>query len=154
MKKWPLIIIIAAIIGLVVAFIIGQLLPNMRTNSSDIEVNITDPALIKQGEYIARTADCVACHTTLDGETYAGGLPMLTPLGAIYSTNITPDQETGIGNYSFDDFKNAVKHGVRSDNKALYPAMPYPSYQLMPDEDLAAMYAFLCPMSKPSNKPI
>ena len=142
MKKWPLIIIIAAIIGLVIAFIIGQILPNMRTSTSDINVDITDPALIKQGEYIARTADCVACHTTLDGEIYAGGLPMLTPLGAIYSTNITPDQETGIGNYSFDDFKNAVKHGVRNDNKALYPAMPYPSYQLMPDEDLAAMYAF------------
>lgn len=142
MKKWPLIIIMAAVIGLTIAFIIGQILPNMRTSDSDIEINITDPDLIKKGEYIARTADCVACHTTLDGKRYAGGLPMLTPLGAIYSTNITPDKETGIGNYSFGEFKNAVKHGVRSDNKALYPAMPYPSYQLMPDEDLAAMYAF------------
>ena len=88
MKKWPSIIIMAAIAGLILAFIIGQILPNMRTSSSDIEVNITDPVLIKQGQYVARTADCVACHTTLDGETYAGGLPMLTPLGAIYSTNI------------------------------------------------------------------
>ena len=58
MKKWPLIIIMAAIVGLILAFIIGQILPNMRTSSSDIEVNITDPALIKQGEYVARTADC------------------------------------------------------------------------------------------------
>ena len=149
MKKWPLIIMMAAIVGLILAFIIGQILPNMRTTSSDIEVNITDPALIKQGEYVARTADCVACHTTLDGETYAGGLPMLTPLGAIYSTNITPDKETGIGQYTFTDFKNAVKHGVRRDNKALYPAMPYPSYQLMPDEDLAAMYAFFMSDVKP-----
>ena len=113
MKKWPLIIIMAAIVGLLLAFIIGQILPNMRTTSSDIEVNITDPVLIKQGQYVARTADCVACHTTLDGETYAGGLPMLTPLGAIYSTNITPDKETGIGQYTFSDFRNAVKHGVR-----------------------------------------
>ena len=88
MKKWPLIIIMAAIVGLIWAFIIGQILPKMRTTSSDIEVNITDPALIKRGQYVARTAYCVACHTTLEGETYAGGLPMLTPLGAIYSTNI------------------------------------------------------------------
>lgn len=71
-KKWPLIILIIGIIGLVIAFIIGQLLPNMRTSTSNIEVDITDPALIKKGAYIARTADCVACHTTLDGETYAG----------------------------------------------------------------------------------
>ncbi|SNT70144.1 cytochrome c [Psychrobacter sp. LV10R520-6] len=153
MKKWPLIILVVAVIGLALAFVIGQLLPNMRTTSSDLEVNITDPALIKQGAYVARTADCVACHTTLDGEAYAGGLPMLTPLGAIYSTNITPDKTTGIGNYSFDDFKNAVKHGVRIDNSALYPAMPYPSYQIMPDDDMAAMYAYFMSDVKAVNQP-
>lgn len=152
MKKWPLTIIMAAVIGLAIAFIIGILLPNLRTSSSDIEVNITDPELIKKGEYVTRTADCVACHSTLDGEAYAGGLPMLTPLGAIYSTNITPDKETGIGNYSFDDFKNAVKHGVAPGNKALYPAMPYPSYQIMPDEDMAAMYAYFMSAVKPVNQ--
>lgn len=74
---------------------------------------------------------------------------MLTPLGAIYSTNITPDKETGIGLYSFDDFNNATKNGVRKDNSALYPAMPYPSYQIMPDEDVAAMYAFFMSGVKP-----
>lgn len=153
MKKWPLIILVVAVIGLALAFVIGQLLPNMRTTSSDLEVNITDPALIKQGAYVARTADCVACHTTLDGEAYAGGLPMLTPLGAIYSTNITPDKTTGIGNYSFDDFKNSVKHGVRIDNSALYPAMPYPSYQIMPDDDMAAMYAYFMSDVKAVNQP-
>ena len=153
MKKWPLIILITAIIGLALAFVIGQLLPNMRTTNSDINVNITDPALIKQGAYVARTADCVACHTVLGGEDYAGGLPMLTPLGAIYSTNITPDKTSGIGNYTFNEFKNAVKHGVRSDNSALYPAMPYPSYQIMPDDDMAAMYAFFMSDVKAVNKP-
>lgn len=149
MRKWPVIILIAAIIGLALAFIIGQLLPSLRTSDSSLEVNITDPALIKKGEYVARTGDCVACHTTLGGETYAGGLPMLTPLGAIYSTNITPDKDTGIGNYSFTDFKNAVKHGVAPGNKALYPAMPYPSYQIMPDEDMAAMYAYFMSAVEP-----
>src|SRR3546814_11015823 len=67
---------------------------------------------------------------------------MLTPLGAIYSTNITPDRETGIGESTFDDFLNATKHGVRKDNSALYPAMPSPSYGLMTHEDIAAMYAY------------
>ena len=89
MKKWLLYILMAGVIGLILAFVIGILLPHMRTDSTVMQVDITDPALIKQGEYVARTADCVACHTTLEGADYAGGLPMLTPLGAIYSTNIT-----------------------------------------------------------------
>lgn len=152
-KKWPFIILMIAIIGLAVAFIIGQLLPNMRTTSNNIAVDVKNPALIKQGEYVARTADCVACHTTLGGKDYAGGLPMLTPLGAIYSTNITPDKDTGIGNYSLVDFTNAVRHGVAPGNKALYPAMPYPSYQIMPDEDMAAMYAYFMSEVKAVNEP-
>ncbi|WP_150303378.1 cytochrome c [Pseudomonas saliphila] len=142
MKKWPMIIIAVGFIGMALAFTLGQILPHLRASTSGMEVDITDPELIEEGEYIARTADCVACHTTLNGEEYAGGLPMLTPLGAVYSTNITPDNDTGIGTYSFDDFNNAVKHGVRQDQSALYPAMPYPSYQIMPDEDVAAMYAY------------
>jgi len=153
MKKWLLYILMAGVIGLILAFVIGILLPQMRTDSTVMQVDITDPALIKQGEYVARTADCVACHTTLEGADYAGGLPMLTPLGAIYSTNITPDKETGIGNYTLADFSNAVKHGVRKDNSALYPAMPYPSYQIMPDDDIAAMYAFFMSEVKPVNQP-
>ncbi|HTN33078.1 MAG TPA: alcohol dehydrogenase, partial [Marinobacter sp.] len=86
-------------------------------------------------------------------EDFAGGLPMLTPLGAIYSTNITPDKETGIGSYTFDDFNNATKHGVRKDGSALYPAMPYPSYQIMPDQDVAAMYAYFMSGVKAVNQP-
>lgn len=151
-KKWPLMMMIAGTLGLTLAFIIGLLLPSLRTSDSDMAVNIHDPALIKQGEYVARTADCVACHTTLGGAAYAGGLPMLTPLGAIYSTNITPDKATGIGNYSFTDFKNAVKHGVAPNNRALYPAMPYPSYQIMPDDDIAAMYAYFMSDVKAVNQ--
>lgn len=156
MKKWLKFALVAGVGGLAAAFALGQLLPHLRTTSSGPVVDINDPALIKKGEYIARTADCVACHSTLGGEEYAGGLPMLTPLGAVYSTNITPDQETGIGNYSLDDFINATKHGVRKDGSALYPAMPYPSYQIMPDEDLAAMYAYFMSGVKPvrlENKP-
>ncbi len=153
MKKWSLMILAAIIVGFIAALIIGLLLPNLRTESHQISVDVNNPELIKKGEYIARTADCVACHTTLGGKDYAGGLAMLTPLGAIYSTNITPDKVTGIGNYSFDDFANAIKHGVRPDNRALYPAMPYPSYQIMPDDDLAALYAYFMGGVEAVNEP-
>ncbi|MGO2131510.1 MAG: c-type cytochrome [Halomonas sp.] len=153
MKKWLSVIGVVGVLGLGLAFAVGKVLPNLRTTSAGAEVDITDPALIEKGEYVARTADCFACHTTLEGEDYAGGLPMLTPLGAIYSTNITPDKDTGIGSYSLDDFINAVKHGVRQDNAALYPAMPYPSYQIMPDEDMAAMYAYFMSGVEPVNQP-
>ncbi len=156
MKRWHRNILVVVIGGLALAFGLGQALPNLRTVNTTMTVDITDPALIKRGEYVARTADCVACHSTLGGKAYAGGLPMLTPLGAIYSTNITPDRETGIGDYSFDDFLNATKHGVRQDKSALYPAMPYPSYGIMPDEDIAAMYAYFMSVVEPVrqfNKP-
>ncbi|XVN74166.1 Gluconate 2-dehydrogenase cytochrome c subunit [Oligella sp. MSHR50489EDL] len=103
---------------------------------------LTEDSLVIKGEYIARTADCIACHTAPGGKEFAGGLAMQTPVGAIYSTNITPEADTGIGNYSLSDFVNAVKHGVRKDKSPLYPAMPYPSYTLMPDEDIKALYAY------------
>ena len=155
MKRWQ-IALVSVITLAILAVIGGYTLPHLRYQRSDMTVNIQDKNLINKGKYIAQTADCVACHTTLNGKPFAGGLPMLTPLGAVYSTNITPDKETGIGNYSFEQFKNVVKHGIRADNKALYPAMPYPSYQIMPDDDIAAMYAYF--MSgvaavKQANKP-
>jgi alcohol dehydrogenase (quinone), cytochrome c subunit len=100
-----------------------------------------DPALVKQGEYLARAGDCVACHTVKDGKPFAGGLPMQTPIGTIYSTNITPDK-TGIGEYSFEDFDKAVRQGVAKSGSTLYPAMPYPSYARITEPDMHALYAY------------
>ncbi|MDB6142540.1 MAG: alcohol dehydrogenase [Pseudomonas sp.] len=100
-----------------------------------------DPALVKQGEYLARAGDCVACHTAKDGKPFAGGLPMQTPIGTIYSTNITPDK-TGIGEYSFEDFDKAVRQGVSKGGSTLYPAMPYPSYARVSEPDMHALYAY------------
>ncbi|MGV8919599.1 MAG: c-type cytochrome [Pseudomonas sp.] len=100
-----------------------------------------DPALVKQGEYLARAGDCVACHTAKDGKPFAGGLPMPTPIGTIYSTNITPDK-TGIGEYSFEDFDKAVRQGIAKSGSTLYPAMPYPSYARVTDSDMQALYAY------------
>lgn len=98
--------------------------------------------LIQRGEYVARLTDCVACHSTAGGAPFAGGLEMATPLGSIFTTNITPDKETGVGAYSLADFDRAVRLGVARDGRRLYPAMPYPSYAKLSDEDLRALYAF------------
>ncbi|OCX66932.1 alcohol dehydrogenase [Thioclava sp. SK-1] len=100
------------------------------------------PDLIARGEYVARQADCVACHSLEDGAPFAGGLEMGTPLGSIFATNITPDPQTGIGTYTLADFDRALRHGVTPDRRRLYPAMPYPSYEKMSDDDISALYAF------------
>ncbi|MGB9098059.1 c-type cytochrome [Erwinia sp.] len=97
---------------------------------------------IQRGEYLARAGDCVACHTKAGGQPFAGGLSMATPIGNIYSTNITPDKKTGIGDYSYDDFQKAVRHGVAKNGDTLYPAMPYPSYAVVSDEDMQALYDY------------
>lgn len=155
MRYWSKLLLVLVALGLL-AMLGGFILPQLRYETNTTSIDIADASLIAKGKYIAQTADCVACHTTLNGKPFAGGLPMLTPLGAIYSTNITPDKATGIGNYSFEQFKNAVKHGIRADKSALYPAMPYPSYQIMPDDDIAAMYAYFMsavPAVQQANKP-
>lgn len=108
---------------------------------SSCSVSAAETDLIKQGEYLARAGDCVACHTAKDGKPFAGGLPMETPIGVIYSTNITPDK-TGLGDYSFEDFDKAVRHGVAKSGSTLYPAMPYPSYARVSDSDMQALYAY------------
>ncbi|WP_347170893.1 cytochrome c [Pseudomonas salmasensis] len=112
-----------------------------------------DPTLVSRGEYVARVSDCVACHS-LPGKTpFAGGLEMATPLGAIHATNITPDREHGIGTYSLADFDRAVRHGVAPGGRRLYPAMPYPSYVKLSDDDIQALYAFFMKGVQPANEP-
>lgn len=119
------------------------LLHERMPQSATIErVDIRDARLIERGKYIARTADCIACHSAPGGKPFAGGLAMDTPLGRIYSTNITPDQLTGIGSYTFERFDNAVRYGVNAAGTPLYPAMPYPSYIIMPKNDIKALYAY------------
>ena len=101
-----------------------------------------DATLIKQGEYLAKVGDCVACHLPSNGKPFVGGLKMMTPMGAIYSTNITPDPETGIGRYTEAEFARALREGVAKDGHNLYPAMPYPSYAKVNDEDVHALYVY------------
>lgn len=111
-----------------------------------------EPALVSRGEYVARLSDCVACHSLAGKAPFAGGLEMATPLGAIHTTNITPDKQTGIGTYSLADFDRAVRHGVAPGGRRLYPAMPYPSYVKLSDDDIKALYAFFMQGIKPANQ--
>jgi mono/diheme cytochrome c family protein len=104
------------------------------------------------GEYMARASDCVACHSIPGGKAFGGGLKMGTPPGAIYSTNITPDSETGIGTYSLADFERAVRQGIAKDGRHLYPAMPYPSYSKLTDADMAALYGFFMKQVRPVHQ--
>jgi len=101
-----------------------------------------DPAVIRRGEYIARAGDCIACHTRPGGSPMAGGLPLPTPLGVVVSTNITPSRTQGIGNYTYQQFADAMRRGIRADGSHLYPAMPYTSYALVTDEDMQALFAY------------
>ncbi len=109
-------------------------------------------SLTQRGEYLARAADCAACHTVEGGAPYAGGRAFVLPFGTLYSTNITPDKETGIGNYTDANFLDAVHKGIGPNNKKLYPAMPFASYTYMTDADALAIKAYLFTLN-PTHAP-
>lgn len=112
-----------------------------------------DDPLVTRGAYLAKVSDCVACHSAPKGKPFAGGLPMTTPMGKIYTTNITPDPDTGIGKWSEDDFEKALRQGVAKDGHNLYPAMPYTSYAKVRDDDVKALYAYFMKGVAPVNQP-
>jgi len=101
-----------------------------------------DPALVSQGKYLAQAGDCTACHTSPGGAPFAGGLGIASPIGMIYSSNITPDKSTGIGDWSYDDFARLMRTGKTKQGYIVYPAMPYPSYSRVKDADMHALYAY------------
>ena len=107
---------------------------------------------LSDGEYLARAADCVSCHSIPGGKAFAGGLKMGTPLGTLYSTNITPDRATGVGSYTLGDFERAVRRGIAKDGRHLYPAMPYPSYSKLSQADVAALYRFFMKQVPPVHQ--
>ena len=112
-------------------------------NPTGVPVELAKSDIVSRGEYLARAADCMVCHTAPGGPAYAGGLAFPLPFGTLYSTNITADKDTGIGDYSDQDFLNAVQRGIRKDGARLYPAMPYTSYTFMTDADVLAIKAYL-----------
>jgi mono/diheme cytochrome c family protein len=111
--------------------------------------------VIARGEYLARAGDCTACHTAAEGRLFAGARPMPTPFGTIYTSNITPDPETGIGKWSADDFYRTMHNGRFPDGGLIYPAMPFASYTKVTRADSDAIFAYLrsIPPVNQKNKP-
>jgi mono/diheme cytochrome c family protein len=146
-----LVVLVAILAGL--AALVGAYLP---TTTPQIAAPAIDEKLAEAGRYAAVLGDCAACHTAPGGQAFAGGLAVASPIGNIYSTNITPDRATGIGAYSLDDFDRAVRHGITPEGGTLYPAMPYPSYAGLTDADVTALYVFFMKSVAPvsaANRP-
>lgn len=98
---------------------------------------------VARGKYLVRVGDCASCHTAKGGKPFAGGFPVPTPFGKIYSVNITPDRETGIGNWTEQDFYRAMHSGISADGSHLYPAFPYPWFTKATRADVDAIKAYL-----------
>ncbi|WP_144114261.1 c-type cytochrome [Paraburkholderia sp. BCC1886] len=111
-------------------------------NTASATPGVADSPLIAAGRYLATAADCAACHTAQGGKPFAGGYPINSPMGTIYSTNITPSKQGGIGDYTEAEFARALRQGVRRDGQHLYPAMPYTSYAALTDNDVHALYTY------------
>jgi mono/diheme cytochrome c family protein len=141
--RWRTVIAFAGIAG--VCGLLGAMgfsyLADGAAGERELVASKPDPALLARGEYLAKLGDCGACHSVPGRPPFAGGLRMAIPIGAIYTTNITPDPVNGIGGFSLSDFDRALRFGV-ADGHSLYPAMPFPSYANTKPEDVAALYAY------------
>ncbi len=107
------------------------------------DASVYSAATIARGRQLAELGDCAVCHTSASGILNAGGRPLQTPFGTIYSTNITPDVETGLGAWSYPAFERAMREGIHRDGRHLYPAFPYTHFARTSDADLQALYAYL-----------
>jgi len=115
----------------------------LTINVPTLTATAASQAEIDFGTYLSKAGNCTSCHTRENGDAYAGGVAFQTEFGTIYSTNITPDAETGIGEWTLEEFRTALREGERPDGKHLYPVFPYTSYTLMNDEEVAALFAYL-----------
>ena len=119
--RWKSVLSVAALAG-------ASMLASLAARGEDAKPAQLDSSLVAKGEYLARAGDCIACHTAPEGKLFAGGLPMPTPFGTLYTSNITPDRETGIGTWTADQFYATMHTGRFPDGGLMYPAMPYGSY--------------------------
>ena len=145
--KWLLRLLLLIIV--LVALLLGWLFfgdahqPTSPVMSKVTAATLHDPALIARGEYLATVGDCAGCHTAQGGAAFAGGRTLATPFGNIPVPNITPDRDTGLGNWSFEDFWQALHDGKGRHGELLYPAFSYTSYTKVTQDDALAMFAYL-----------
>ena len=129
---------------LIVAVLLWRELHDQRpAASTEAAPAPADTALIERGAYLARAGNCMACHTERGGAPFAGGRGIDTPFGMVYAGNLTPDAATGIGQWSAEDFWQALRLGRSRDGRLLYPAFPYANYSRLQREDADAIYAYL-----------
>ncbi len=146
--------ILLALVIVVPIFVIGvQLLHDPESDQASPPVGSKDEQLVR-GEYLARAGNCIGCHTARGGQPYAGGRPISTPFGTIYASNLTPD-ETGLGQWTKDDFWRAIHNGKSRDGSFLYPAFPYPNYTKVTRADADALFAYFqtLPPARQENRP-
>jgi len=122
--------------------------PSIAPVAQTAGASVYNAATIERGRLLAAAGDCAVCHTAPGGAPNAGGRGMDTPFGTVYTTNLTPDAETGIGQWSFSAFQRAMREGISRDGRHLYPAFPYTAFAKMSDDDLTALYAYL--MAQPA----
>jgi nicotinate dehydrogenase subunit B len=129
---------------------IGLIAGLLGWRSAIAPVSLTAPvyseSTIERGRVLAALGDCAVCHTAPGGAPNAGGRAMETPFGTLYTTNLTPDAETGLGRWSFSAFQRAMREGVSRDGHHLYPAFPYTAFAKTSDDDLQALYAYFMSM--------
>ena len=150
MKKFKLAAVAVAVVAVVAGVLLYQ---NGNTRADDVADNqvlmkqplsAADAAAVERGHYVALAGDCVACHTAPESKAaYSGGYAISTPFGGIFASNITPDADTGIGNWTERDFYRAVRHGKGKEGQNLYPAMPYNAYVNVSDEDMHDLWMYM-----------
>lgn len=148
-----LLIVLALLLVFAIAAVVGNRDTTPKRDAQTVQVT---PQQLKQGEYLTRMGDCMACHTAKGGQPFAGGAPLATPFGTIYGTNITPHPDHGIGRWTADEFYQAVTNGTGPGRRQLYPAMPYASYHHMKREDADLIYGYLMrqsPSAQANRKP-
>ncbi len=144
MKKLTTALITTAVVALAATALVWAL--NLRDEPdlfAPAAAVPSTPALLARGAYLARAGNCAGCHTRPGGTPYAGGLGIDTPFGTLYSSNLTPDAQTGLGQWSATEFWRALHNGRSKDGRLLYPAFPYPNYTQVSRADADALYAYL-----------
>lgn len=157
-RSLALALLALSIVGVIVLYgVISRMPPEPPSLASlghgmSHEAGLAKEVSTERGRYLAIAGNCASCHTVAGGQPYGGGAEFHTPFGVLYSTNISPHPESGIGGWSFEDFYRSMKHGVRPDGANLYPAFPYTSFAKMSDEDIASLYLYLQTV-EPVNQP-
>ena len=152
MSRSVVVLLILSVLALAAGVAFYFLRPGFLPNTGAAREASASTQIINKGEYLARAGDCVACHTVPNGPVFAGGRAMATPFGNLYVPNITPDDDTGIGVWTSDEFYRMMHTGISRDGKLLYPAMPFASYTQVTRSDSDAIYAYLMSITPVKQK--